>query len=196
MRLLNLPALGRLGTWVPCHAFFLSLPGLSSLFRSSGKEAAKASRGQRSSDSSWGFLNWWPSIDAIKLFLALLLISAMFAEIRCVVSSSMCPTLRAGDRVLVDKVSYYFGYPSINDIVTFRVPKVLQDIGYKKEDIFIKRIVAKAGDLVEVRQGLLYVNGTARRENFIEEGPAYTVSATVPFAALFDIDVWDCIVIL
>lgn len=47
---------------------------------------------------------WWPGVDGLKLFLVLFLISTMFAEVRYITSSSMFPTFRAGDRIIVEKV--------------------------------------------------------------------------------------------
>ncbi|ERN08776.1 hypothetical protein AMTR_s00017p00250190 [Amborella trichopoda] len=55
-----------------------------------------------------------------------------------------------------------------------------------KEDIFIKRIVAKAGDWVEVNNGVLYINGAAQSEDFIAEPLAYKMHATyVPRGCVF-----------
>ncbi|KAH7567930.1 hypothetical protein JRO89_XS07G0192100 [Xanthoceras sorbifolium] len=123
---------------------------------------------------SLAFLRW-PGLDGFfRLFVALLLWST-FSEIRFIPSSSMYPTLRVGDRIIIEKASYYFRNPSINDIVTFQAPVQLPGLG---EEVFIKRIVAKAGDLVQVCDGSLHVNGIAMNEDFIAERPKYTSNLT------------------
>ncbi|PSS31885.1 Thylakoidal processing peptidase [Actinidia chinensis var. chinensis] len=89
----------------------------------------------------------------------------------------MYPTLRVGDRVIIERASYYIRRPAINDIIIFRAPT--QQPGFREEEIFIKRIVASAGDLVEVHHGSLYVNGIAQNEDFIAERATYSSNPTI-----------------
>lgn len=67
-------------------------------------------------------------------------------------SGSMEPTLRVGDRVLADKLVYRFRQPRQGDIVVFLAPA-------SASTDYIKRVIAVGGQSVDVRDGVVYVDG-------------------------------------
>lgn len=111
-------------------------------------------------------------ILAIALVLALL-IRTFAAEPRYIPSQSMLPTLQVGDRLVVEKISYYLRSPAAGDIVVFDTPPRLLE-GYGRDQAFIKRIVAVAGQTVKIENGQVYLNGVPQQENYIAEPPKGT----------------------
>ena len=108
------------------------------------------------------------------------------AEPRYIPSDSMIPTLHTGDRLVVEKVSYHFHPPHTGDIVVFEPPEQLQSLGYRKDQVFIKRIIGKPGDLVRVNNSKVYINDRPLSEDYIAEPPDYQlVSVKVPEAEFF-----------
>ena len=124
-------------------------------------------------------------IVAIALVLALL-IRSFVAEPRYIPSDSMIPTLATGDRLVVEKISYRFHPPTTGDIVVFEPPPQLQRRGYSKDQAFIKRVIGTPGEVVQIQDGKVYLNGTALEEDYIAQPPAYNMPPVrVPEGHLF-----------
>ena len=121
----------------------------------------------------------------IAIILAVI-IRTFIAEPRYIPSQSMSPTLETGDRLVIEKVSYYLHPPEKGDIVVFEPPMQLQMQGYEKGQAFIKRIIARGGDTVAVKDDIVYVNNLPVEENYILESPHYNLkSVEVPEGYLF-----------
>lgn len=108
----------------------------------------------------------------IALILAFL-IRTFVAEPRYIPSDSMLPTLHMGDRLVVEKISYWLHPPTTGDIIVFEPTQQLQKMGYAKDQAFIKRVIGKPGDVVTVAHGKVYVNDQPLQEDYIAEPPAY-----------------------
>ena len=103
-------------------------------------------------------------------------------------SGSMIPTLHVGDHIFVEKWSYgYSRYsfpfgswklwngrffarePNVGDVIVFRNPA-------DESQDYIKRLIAKPGDTVQMKEGRLYING----EIVPRENPRPYVMAILP----------------
>jgi signal peptidase I len=123
-------------------------------------------------------------------FLIAIVIKTFIVQAFFIPSGSMIPTLRVGDRVLVEKVSYRLRDPERGDVIVFAreilgpqpdVPwyqdarnflRELVGLPVGDEEDFIKRVVATEGDTLRY-QGtprVLYVNGEAVDQDFINRG--------------------------
>lgn len=83
---------------------------------------------------------------------------------------SMAPTIHPGDRVLVNKLQYRFTGVHRGDVVVFPDPT-------HTTPLLIKRVVAVGGDIIDVRNGHLVVNGEVAAEPYTggrptEPGPS------------------------
>ncbi len=105
-------------------------------------------------------LSW--TFGILALFGAVYLIIHFVGEHTEVSGDSMYPTLKDGDNLIVDKISYRFTDPARFDIVVF--PFKYQDGTY-----YIKRIIGLPGEMVQIRDGLIYINGKKLTESYGSE---------------------------
>lgn len=129
-----------------------------------------------------------------------LVIRTMLFQLVSIPSGSMKPTLLIGDYLLVSKFNYGYSryslpfgpplfsgraFPSLpqrGDIIVFRSPT-------EESTDLVKRTIGLPGDRIEVKGGLVHINGTAvKRERIADfvgedpcrESPAFAVTARVP----------------
>ncbi|KHD38051.1 signal peptidase I [Clostridium acetobutylicum] len=94
----------------------------------------------------------------IAIIAAVIIIMFVFETVS-VDGTSMYSTLQNNDRLIIEKVSYRFGFPKRGDIIVFKCPS---DTTKK----FIKRVIAVEGDKVKIVNDKVYVNGVKLNENY------------------------------
>ncbi len=108
----------------------------------------------------------WIVILAIAVSAALL-IRSFVLQPYYIPSGSMEPTLKIGDRVLVNKLSYDLHSVHRGDIVVFGKPP--NDISPGIKDL-IKRVVGLPGETISTRNGEVYINGSELAEPWLPKG--------------------------
>ena len=99
-------------------------------------------------------------VEALGLAaLVAVLVVGFVAQAFRVQGHSMEPTLRDGERLLVDKLTYRFREPRRGEVVVFRVPG-------DPSRRFIKRLIGLPGDVVEFRDGRVLLNGQVLDEPY------------------------------
>lgn len=98
----------------------------------------------------------------------IILVGAIYAlvnltTVRFIVQGpSMEPTFYSDQFLIVSRVHYLLGEPERGDIVVFHFP------GNTNED-YIKRLIGRPGDTVQIIDTLVYVNGQRLDEPYIKE---------------------------
>lgn len=129
-------------------------------------------------------------LETVILALIVFLLAREAVQNFQVEGSSMEITLSDSQFVLVNKLAYraieigpldaivpgksngdyLFGGPQRGDVVVFRSP-------FNDDRDFVKRVIGLPGDVVEVREGLVFVNRTPLAESdYITAPPSYTLS--------------------
>ena len=127
----------------------------------------------------WGkeLKEWIISISA-AIILALL-IRTFIVELYVVDGPSMKPTLQHDERLVVNKFIYRIREPVKGEVLIFRYPR-------DPSRDFIKRVIATAGDTIEIKDGHVYVNDQLQREDYIlEKTRTEYPKVTIPEGTIF-----------
>ena len=92
-----------------------------------------------------------------------LALSAVFSYIFCssvtVLESSMDPTLQAGNRVMINRVSYTVGKIKRGDLIAYT------NSDSTDASVHVKRVIGLPGEKIQIRDGLILIDG----QTYIEE---------------------------
>lgn len=84
-------------------------------------------------------------------------------------SGSMLDTIHEGDLLLGERVSLAFDDPNPGDIVTFDSP-------LEEGETLVKRVIAVGGQTIDLRDGVVYVDGEALDEPYVGGRPTESLS--------------------
>lgn len=125
----------------------------------------------------------WVLYLASAILMASLIQSQLYA-FTSVHQSSMQNTLSEGHMLIMNKISYTFSEPKAREIIVFvngentkgfinKYKVFLKDIRLRFNKDFrtnrlIKRVIAVAGDKVDIKDGLLYINDILQEEAYVK----------------------------
>jgi len=101
----------------------------------------------------------WARDLLLALALAMVIIIFLYRPVK-VEGTSMTPLLSDQERIFINKFVYRFEPIERGDVVVFWYP-------LDRSKSFIKRVVALPGEMVEIRQGRVYVNGKRLEEPYV-----------------------------
>ena len=105
----------------------------------------------------------WIKVIVLAFVVAFLLNKFVIVNAN-VPTGSMQDTIQPEDRLIGFRLSYLFSEPARGDIIIFEYP-------VDPEEIYIKRIIGLPGEVIEIREAKVYINGneTPLEEPYLKE---------------------------
>jgi signal peptidase I len=133
-----------------------------------GDEGEPPAKERRARRSGWRSAVEWALVIGGALLVALV-VRTFLVQAFWIPSASMEPTLHEGDRVLVNKLSYDLHDVHHGDVIVFERPDEQSDVPHPEDEIqdLIKRVIALPGDVIEARDGIVYINDEPLEESYL-----------------------------
>ena len=105
----------------------------------------------------------WAGTILLALVIALFLNHFIIVNAN-VPTGSMQDTIQPGDRLIGFRLAYLKNGPQRGDIIIFKFP-------LDEEQTYIKRVIGLPGEHIEIRDGLVYIDGSSEplTENYLRE---------------------------
>jgi len=123
-------------------------------------------------------------VNLREILIILLIFLVVFTVVQLSLQSfrvdgpSMEPTFEDGQFLMINKVTYRFQSPHRGDVIVFWPP-------FHSDYPFIKRVVGLPGELVEIRNGKIFIDGVLYEEEPTMQVTPRTTSVLVPEDSYF-----------
>ena len=113
------------------------------------------------------------SFEFIKTTLLVIIIALIFRYFLIqpfvVVGQSMEPNFHDKEYLVIDKLTYKFRNPKRGEVVIFHPPQ-------SEKESYIKRVIGLPGERVDIKDGVVYINGNKLQEAYILKDSVSTSS--------------------
>jgi len=106
----------------------------------------------------------WVKDIVIAVIIAVIILQ--FLKPTVVRETSMLPTLQENNFLFLSKQAYFFGDPKRGDIIVFHTDLKTAE---GKEKLLIKRVIGLPGDVINITDGQVIINGEVQDEPYIFE---------------------------
>ena len=103
----------------------------------------------------------WGISIAVAIVLGILIsiiIRTFLFDVIIIHGTSMMPTLIDNEKIIINKIGYRISEPDYGDVILFK---------HDENENYIKRIIGKEGDTIEIKDSLVYRNGKVLDEPYI-----------------------------
>jgi len=102
-------------------------------------------------------------VDVITVMCVAFILITYTCDKVSISGNSMNTSLAHGDTLLINKMKYAFSSPSRYDIIAFEQPNITSSKTY------IKRVIALPGEVVQIMNGSVYINGNVLENDIIKD---------------------------